>query len=305
MFDAKSPFYIKPRLSWPLLQWLWAFYRSCTPAKVEKAAPLLRDLSWFSQQLFRELAQHPALDFAYQEKGLLMLYQSAKAEKEETEMAERANALGVKAQVLNPAALAQLETKATLQVRGGVYYPGDAHLTPHQLMAQLITYLKRKGVTFMDRTTVTGFSTEGHRIKALYTAPGAMLPLEQLIIAGGSWTPALLRQLQIPMLLQDGKGYSITASDLAENLVIPSILTEAKVALTPMGNTLRIGGTLEISNLSSQINTKRVQGILEAVPKYYPNLHPALPPLNRSGTAFVPALPMVCHTLECPKNGVI
>lgn len=291
MFDAKSPFYIKPRLNWALTQWLWAFYRSCHPQKVEKAIPVLRDLSWLSKKLYKELAAHPALDFGYEERGLLMLYQSAKAAQEEIKMAEQAEAIGVAAQVLSPEALQKLDGGTTMQVRGGVYYPGDAHLAPHQLMEQLIAYLRKKGVSFLDRTVVNNFSYQKNNITHLLTQDGQKLPVQQVVMAGGAWTPQLLRLLRIKMLLQDGKGYSITLDQAKEKPRIPSILTEAKVAITPMGNQLRIGGTLEISNLSTKINLQRVQGIIEAVPRYFPKIRPNLPETSAIWHGFRPCTP--------------
>ena len=43
------------------------------------------------------------------------------------------------------------------------------------------------------------------------------------------------------------------------------------MAVTPMGSTLRIGGTMEIAGLNEDINPVRVRGIIKAVPKYYPD----------------------------------
>ena len=62
MFNRKSPFYIKPRMSLELAQWLWQFYRSCEKKKALEAAPVLRDLNLYSKLCYQELAQHP--DFA-------------------------------------------------------------------------------------------------------------------------------------------------------------------------------------------------------------------------------------------------
>jgi D-amino-acid dehydrogenase len=56
--------------------------------------------------------------------------------------------------------------------------------------------------------------------------------------------------------------------------VIPAILTEARVAVTPMGGTLRFGGTMEIAGLNKEINPVRVQGIINSVPGYYPDFIP-------------------------------
>ena len=53
-----------------------------------------------------------------------------------------------------------------------------------------------------------------------------------------------------------------------------SIFTEARVAVTPMGGTLRFGGTMEISGLNEDINPARVRGIVRAVPDYFPEFRP-------------------------------
>jgi len=280
MFDTKSPFYIKPRLSLELAQWLWKFYQSCTPAKVERAIPALRDLSLLSKKLYQDLAKHSALDFNYEEAGLMMLLKKPKSRQEEMETAEKANAIGIAAKVLNAEEVKQYETGTKTDIIGGIFYPGDAHLYPNRLMQQLITFLKKQGVTFRGNTKVTGFDYDHQKVQNI-----------KIILAGGSWTPRLLKWLGINMLLQDGKGYSVTLTDQEERPRIPSILTEAKVAITPMGKDLRIGGTLEISNLSSKINKNRVAGIIEAVPKYYPEIQIPNPDTSAVWHGFRPCSP--------------
>jgi D-amino-acid dehydrogenase len=291
MFDAKSPFYVKPRMSLELAQWLWQFYRSCTKAKAMQAAPVLRDLNVFSKLCYQELAKNPELDFNFREEGILMLFKNKKAQKAEIESAELANKLGVDAQVLEHAELQRYEKNLKLDALGGVFYPGDAHLYPNQLMAQLIQYLRRKGVQFKGQTTVINFNSEADRVTAIQTETGQMFPVDNLLIAGGSWTPKILRTLGVKLLLQDGKGYSVTLKNPVLQPSVPSILAEAKVAVTPMGNDLRIGGTLEISNLSPRINPKRVQGILESVPLYYPELKVDTPKEDKIWYGFRPCTP--------------
>jgi D-amino-acid dehydrogenase len=51
---------------------------------------------------------------------------------------------------------------------------------------------------------------------------------------------------------------------------VPSILVEARVAVTPMGSALRFGGTLEIAGLDAPVDPARVRGIVRSVPRYYP-----------------------------------
>ncbi len=55
---------------------------------------------------------------------------------------------------------------------------------------------------------------------------------------------------------------------------ICAILTEARVAVTPMDGALRVGGTMEIASLNENINPARVQGIIKAVTQYYPQIQP-------------------------------
>ena len=291
MFNSKSPFYIKPRLSPELLQWLWKFYQSCSKEKVDRAIPLMRDFQLLSKGLYQDLAKKSELDFLYKEDGILMLFNSKKAEKEEIETAELANKIGIEAKVLNSEAVNKIEPGTTVKALGGVYYPGDAHVYPNRLMNGMITLLKKRGVVFRDKTEVIGFDYQNNKIESILTSKNEKIPLENLIIAGGSWTAKILKFLGIKMLLQDGKGYSVTLKNTEDNLTIPSILAEAKVAMTPMGKGLRIGGTLEISNLSSKINYNRLEGILESVPKYYPNLEPKVSSSDSIWHGFRPCTP--------------
>ena len=291
LFSAKSPLYIRPRLNWELAQWLWRFYRSCTAAKVNEAIPVLKDFQEWSRTLYQELSALEDFDFFYEQKGILMLYRSEKAEKEEAEVAEQAHEIGMEAHLLSADALKQLEPHTPLDVLGGVHYPGDAHLYPNHLMQQLVTYLKERGVSFRTHTRITGFQRDKGRITALMTESGERISTSQVIAAAGSWTGRLLKSLGIQLLLQGGKGYSITLQGNEQNIMTPSILTEAKVAMTPMGSDLRIGGTLEINHFDARIREPRLQGILDAVPKYYPELRVAKPDLSAVWHGFRPCTP--------------
>lgn len=76
-----------------------------------------------------------------------------------------------------------------------------------------------------------------------------------------------------------GRGYSVTLQDSGYRLNYPSVLIEGRVALTPMdGNKIRFGGTMEITPHKTPPRMNRVQGILDAVKKYFPEFDVALPP---------------------------
>ena len=75
--------------------------------------------------------------------------------------------------------------------------------------------------------------------------------------------------------MQAGKGYSLTLSKPRQLPEICAILTEARVAVTPMAGALRFAGTMEIAGLNEDINPVRVRGIIAAATKYYPDFEPS------------------------------
>ncbi|MEM8906696.1 MAG: FAD-dependent oxidoreductase [Bacteroidota bacterium] len=290
MFDPESPFYIRPRLNLDLFSWAWQFYRAANEKQVKKAMPVLRDLSLLSKQLYRQLADNPAFDFAFAEHGLLMLYKTAKMEAEEQEVAEKAQQLGIEAHVLDGAAVQQMEPHLSLDVRGGVYYPGDAHLAPEQFLQALKTQLRQANVSLFSLTTVQGIEYHQDKIKAIQTSTGRFA-VDQLLIAGGAWSPSLTKLLQIHLPLQAGKGYSITLNNPPQKPNYPAILSEAKVAVTPLPDGLRFGGTMEIGGINHTINPRRVKGILQSIPQYLPDFSIALPPLETVWHGLRPCSP--------------
>jgi len=269
MWDPESPFYIRPRLSGELLNWAWKFYRSATPAHVARSAPLLRDLSLASRRCFEELAALPGNDFGLVKKGLLMLCKSEHTLAEEARTAQQASQLGIPAEVLTPAQTARLEPGIRFDIAGAVYFPQDCHLAPQRLVASLTRALEEGGASFSWSTEVTGWVVKNARIAAVRTNQGE-IAADEFVLAGGSWTPNILRGLGLRLPLQAGKGYSITLPQPKRLPAICSILAEARVAVTPIGSSLRFGGTMEIAGLDQTIKQPRVNGIIKSVPKYFP-----------------------------------
>lgn len=291
MFNKKSPFFIKPRMSMELIQWLWQFYKACTPEKVDRAIPTLMKLNEWSRDLYREFSGKPGFDFDFEEKGLLMIYKDQKAEKGEIEVAEMAHGLGLEAKVLSATEVQNLEGGIKLDVRGGVLYPGDAHLYPNTFIRQMVSELKKRGAQFITEKAVFDFNTKKGKIDQILMTDGTVVDVDHVILSAGSWSAKLLKKAGVKILLQDGKGYSFTYKNPALKPSIPTILTEAKVAVTPMGNDLRVGGTLEISNFSTEINKHRLQGILESMPAYYPEFTAEMPKGQQAWYGYRPCSP--------------
>lgn len=184
-------------------------------------------------------------------------------------MAAKARELGIPAEVLDARELAKLEPAVRMDVIGAIYFPKDCHLTPHRFMARLKSLAKEAGVEFSWETDALAIHREGRRVRAVVTNKGEFAS-DEVILCAGSWSPALAREMRMKLPMQPGKGYTLTLENPPALPTICSILSEARVAVTPMGNSLRVGGTMEMAGLNEDINSVRVRGIIKATTRYYP-----------------------------------
>jgi D-amino-acid dehydrogenase len=273
MWNPESPFHIKPRLSRDLVAWGWRFWRSSNAAHVARSAPLLRDLHLASRSCYEEMAELPESDFGLVKRGLLMLCKTRHALEEETRTVELARRIGIPADVLDEKQTAELDPTVRMNVAGSVYFPKDCHLSPNRFMADLTRKLEKAEVAFSWETEVTGWRVDGSRITAVRTNRGEF-SADDYVLACGSWSPRAARDLRLRLPMQAGKGYSLTLTHPRRLPTVCSILTEARVAVSPMGSSLRFGGTMEIAGLDETISPARVRGIIKAVPEYFPDFAP-------------------------------
>ena len=271
MLNPESPFYVKPRLSWSLMQWGLKFMQMATPENVEKAAMPLKDFALVSQHWYEEWAKLPQFKFAYEHKGLLEIFQTDKVADHSHHLVKKAHELGLTdTRLLNQEELFALEPQHKMNAIGAVYFACDAHLYPNKLMKQLIEDLKSKGVQFCLEETVKSFEKENGKIISVITDENKYTP-DAVVLATGSWSREMVQQLGITMPLMPGRGYSITLENSPYQTNYPSVLVEGRVALTPMdGNKMRFGGTMEITTTQAPPQMNRVVGVLKAVKKFFP-----------------------------------
>jgi len=265
MWNPESPFHIKPRLDFDLACWALHFWKASTKARVDAAAPVLRDLSLISRECFETLG----LDFGLVKKGLLMLCKKQQTLDEEAHMAEKANALGIPAEILDAKATAALDPTVTMDVCGSVYFPKDCHLTPGRFIAALEAELTKLGVEMLWETEVRGFTTEAVKLRAVQTTRGD-IESDEFVLSSGVWSAMLTESLGLKIPMQAGKGYSLTLAHPKQLPELCSICTEARLAVTPMDGALRVGGTMEIAGIDESITQRRVRGITRAFPQYFP-----------------------------------
>jgi len=290
MLSSSSPFYIKPRLNMDLIRWALTFWKRSGKVTMERNIPHLNNILHLSRELTSEIRNDLGNQFRMEEKGCFMLYKSALTEKHELELAKEAAALNIETRVFNAKEVQAMEPEVEVNVRGGVLYPIDAHLHPGDLMQTIHDHLQKSGVKFQLETTIIGFEKEGRKVTKVLTDKGDFRG-DEIVLATGSWLPATSRDLGIDLLLQAGKGYSMTFDAVEKNLHYPAILVDDRVAMTPMGADLRMGGTMEISGIGSPMLMKRVQAIFKAAKNYYPDLPVTFPAQDKIWYGLRPLSP--------------
>ncbi len=290
MFDSQSPFYVKPRLSLDLMKWGLQFYKHANAQHVGKAMPALRDLSLLSKELYQDFACENK-SFFYEEKGLLMLYKTDKVEEEMYHEGKEAERLGLEVDYLSKTEVTKLETGTKTDVIGGIHYKSDAHLYPQKFMQFIKEELKRLNVEIHKNTLVKDFVFNANAISKIVTDKGTFTT-DEVVLASGSWSPEIAKKLNIGLSILPGKGYSFTLKDKDHKPAIPAILCEGKVAVTPMNTDIRFGGTMEITHTQdTKINQNRLQGIVNSINGFYPDLKIDMPKEEETWFGFRPCTP--------------
>lgn len=267
-----SPFYVRPRLDPALLRWAWQFRRFCTAEAVARGFDALLRLSRASLYLYQELAQSPDVEFFYRRQGLLHVYTSdagfaaARREQEELEHA------GFRTRLLSDREARQFEPSLNDRVHGALFIEGEAHADGYEFIRALAAAGERRGMRVLERQAVAGIRTAGGRARSVLVEPALQtdtvdadeLPADLVVLAAGAWTPALAAPLGIRIPLQPAKGYSCTIEAYEGMPAVPVLIAGRRVIVTPLGDRLRFGGTLELAGFDSGIDPVRYGAILRA-----------------------------------------
>lgn len=270
MLNPASPFYVKPRFEFDFLRWGLAFKRSASHEKVERSMKIIKDINIFSRELYQEMKDSGDFKFHYDHNGLLMAYQSEKAGEEEWKVGQKGIELGLKVENLSNEEVQKMQPNANLDVKGAVFYHSDGHMTPHEFMKDMLSYLMKNGVEVLANEEVKDLKFSNKTISKVITDQREILA-DEFVLATGSWSPLLSKKLGLKLLVQAGKGYRINISR-ETGITLPTILIESKVAVTPMNGFTRLAGTMEIGGINHNIDPIRVNAIANAGARYFKGL---------------------------------
>ena len=271
MFKAKAPFAFRFPPTMEQILWSWMFMGKADQEHVDACETILRDLNLESRRLYELMAEDLGVGYQLVKRGLLMLCKTQAMLSSETKLANRANEIGVHASVHDLAGLKEIDPTVTMNVLGGVHFHDDCHLTPQDFLSALRKKLRAMGVHFdLGRSAVSRLNSVRDKVE-VGTERGEKFESDFVVIASGVWSRTLAKELGIGMPMMAGKGYSMTVPNPVETPTVCSLLMEARVAVTPMQNGVRFGGTMELGEPDDMINIPKVKGLVESIPGYFPN----------------------------------
>ena len=268
MFKSDSPLALRPRPA--LVPWLARFVLASTRERAREGTRILRELTLASLKMHEELAGS-GLEFAFEKRGLLNAYMTEEAlEAGRHEAHENAEA-GLANEILDADETRARVPALTENIRGGTYYPEEAHCEPRQFVHEVGRVAVAEGAELRTGIEVIGFTRRSGRVTGVETTAGRV-EADTIVLAAGSWTSELAKRAGIFVPIEGGKGYHVEFERSAGDPELPLGLMEARVALTPLPGRLRIAGTLELAGLDDSIDHVRVNAIVRAAQQALPGL---------------------------------
>ena len=274
--SQQSPFSIRPRPSPALVTWLWHFSKLCNEADARACFAQLLDLKRRSLDILREVCEAGDLAKSFTNHGMIVAFKTEQGFDKGCRSVPAAVERGVPLRVLDAAGLRALEPDVDFDIHGALFNAEGAALEVPSFLTAFASTLEALGVRFVSPAQVTGFKIAangggGRDIRGVRTTRGDF-SADEVVLAAGAWSARCAAMLDVALTLQPAKGYTVTVPTPAAAPRLPVLLSEGKVALMPLGDRLRFGGTLELAGLSTSVSRKRVDGIVATVRSYLPGL---------------------------------
>lgn len=321
-FQEEAPVLFRPRLDPG--QWCWSlgFLRECWPARSASNLARLLQLGLYSRSAHQALQRETGIAYHQVQRGILHLYHTDQDWQRGCRAAAAVARLGYVRQAWSKAqALAHepaLQASQDLWA-GATFTPGDASGDAHLWTVALAQQCQALGVTFRYRQQVTAILRQGNQatgvvLQALQEAPqpgfgqGSVPPpqperlmADAVVVALGSYSPALLAPLGIRIPVYPVKGYSATLPILEPSLAPTCSITDDahKIVLTRLGAHLRVAGTAEFNGFNTQLNERRCQALVTRTQRLFPGACDVAHP--QFWTGLRPATPSNCPLIGATR----
>ncbi|MDE2376366.1 D-amino acid dehydrogenase [Bradyrhizobium sp.] len=256
-----GPLVVRPKLDPAMWVWLLKMLRNCTQARYAINKSRMIPIAEYSRDCLRSLRSEIRIRYDERAQGTLQLFrQQAQLDHTGDDIAVLKQ-YGVPYEVLDRAgciaaepALSGVKDKFV----GGLRLPQDETGDCHMFTQALAAEAERLGVRFMFNVAIDGLIADGSRVTGVATGAGP-LQADAYVVALGSWSPRFVAPLGIALPVYPVKGYSITVPiGNADGAPVSTVMDESyKVAITRLGDRIRVGGTAEVSGYSDRLHAAR------------------------------------------------
>ena len=304
MFQRHAPLVIQPRLDWQRISWMARMLANCTSAAYATNKSRMVRLAEYSRDCLDELRSETGIQYDQRMQGTLQVFRKAEQMDAAGKDIEVLRADGVPFEVLDRAGCIAAEpglAGAAERIAGGLRLPGDETGDCFKFTNRLAEMAAAAGVTFRWGVGIEALETEGGRISAVRTDRG-LLTADRYVLAMGPYSPQLVRNLGLKLPIYPLKGYSLTI-DIQDEARAPvsTVMDETyKVAITRLGDRIRVGGLAEIAGYDLSLNPRRRATLAKSVSELFGGsgdpdkalFWTGLRPMTPDGTPIVGATPI-------------
>jgi D-amino-acid dehydrogenase len=270
-----APLLIRWRRFDPAL-WGWGlrFLANCTRARARLNTERTLRIALYSRRLFKEWRAETGIAYDQLSRGILHIYRQAKEYEHACREAETMRQFGLARQILDRNGVIAIDPAlrhVAPKLAGGLFSPDDESGDAHKFTLALAKLAAEKGVVFRFSETVQGFELNKGRLAAILSDQGK-IPVDAAVLALGSFSPLLARQLGFSLPIYPAKGYSVTLPVGPDDEAPQVSLTddEHKMVYSRLGERLRIAGTAELGGYDPSLNRRRADLLLARAMAIFP-----------------------------------
>ena len=274
LFMQHAPLILRPKVDMAMLSWMAQMLRNCTSARYALNKSRMLRLADFSRLSIAALREETGIAYDERMQGTLQLFRTEAQLDASAKDVKALAADGIPYEVLDPEGCIRVEP-ALKHVRekivGGLLTPKDETGDCFKFSSALAKKAEALGVTFSYGSIIRGLDVEGGRVRGVVTAHGT-LQADAVVVALGSFSPLLVRPHGIRLPVYPVKGYSLTipitdASRAPESTVMDETY---KIAITRLGDCIRVGGMAEISGYTNDLGEPRRLTLQHSVTDLFP-----------------------------------
>ena len=265
MFEKHAPLSIRPDGSLFQLRWMAQMLRNCSTERYAVNKERMLRLSNYSRQCIAQLRADTGIEYEGRQAGTLQLFRSQK----QVDQAQRDIAVlqecGIDYELLDPQGVARAEpalARADATIAGGLRLPADETGDCFKFTNQLAQMAEALGVKFRFGTAVDWLLFDGQGAVNGVQLSGPqreVVKADRYVLAMGSYSRDLLLSSGLDIPVYPVKGYSLTIPIRDEALApVSTVLDETyKIALTRLGDRIRVGGMAELAGFDKALRPQR------------------------------------------------